>query len=222
MLYKIFLDPFVQMASAPDLLVQTLWEGLVSGVLYALIALGFVLIFKACLLYTSDPNDVAICIGERLLRYSANDELAANVARLKTAQRALSETVDVAQRIPYFCSGCPHNSSTVVPEGMHAYAGIGCHFMAQFMDRSTLGYTQMGGEGANWIGEAPFSSRDHVFQNLGDGTYNHSGYLAIRAAIASGVKMTYKILFNDAVAMTGGQANEGGLNVPQIARQRCV
>ena len=166
-----------------------------------------------------DPNDVAICIGERLLRYSANDELAANVARLKTAQRALSETVDVAQRIPYFCSGCPHNTSTRVPEGSRAYAGIGCHYMAQWMDRQTLGYTQMGGEGANWIGEAPFSSRDHVFQNLGDGTYNHSGYLAIRAAIASGVKMTYKILFNDAVAMTGGQANEGGLNVPQIARQ---
>jgi len=166
-----------------------------------------------------DPNDVAICIGERLLRYGANDELAANVARLKTAQRALSETVDVAQRIPYFCSGCPHNTSTRVPAGSRAYAGIGCHYMAQWMDRQTLGYTQMGGEGANWIGEAPFSSRDHVFQNLGDGTYNHSGYLAIRAAIASGVKMTYKILFNDAVAMTGGQANEGGLNVPQIARQ---
>ena len=166
-----------------------------------------------------DPNDVAICIGERLLRYGANDELAANVARLKAAQRALSETVDVAQRIPYFCSGCPHNTSTRVPEGSRAYAGIGCHYMAQWMDRQTLGYTQMGGEGANWIGEASFSSRDHVFQNLGDGTYNHSGYLAIRAAIASGVKMTYKILFNDAVAMTGGQANEGGLNVPQIARQ---
>ena len=166
-----------------------------------------------------DPNDVAIAIGERLLRFGANDELAANVARLKAAQRALAETSDVAQRIPYFCSGCPHNTSTRVPEGSRAYAGIGCHFMSQWMERKTLGYTQMGGEGANWIGEAPFSTREHVFQNLGDGTYNHSGYLAIRAAIASGVKMTYKILFNDAVAMTGGQANEGGLNVPQIARQ---
>ena len=166
-----------------------------------------------------DPNDIAICIGERLLRYGSNDELAANVARLKSAQRALSETVDVAQRIPYFCSGCPHNTSTRVPEGSRAYAGIGCHYMAQWMDRKTLGYTQMGGEGANWIGEAPFSKRDHVFQNLGDGTYNHSGYLAIRAAIASGVTMTYKILFNDAVAMTGGQANDGGLTVPQIAAQ---
>ena len=166
-----------------------------------------------------DPNDIAICVGERLLRYGANDELAASVARLKSAQRALAETTDVAQRIPYFCSGCPHNTSTRVPEGSRAYAGIGCHYMAQWMERKTLGFTQMGGEGANWIGEAPFSKRDHVFQNIGDGTYNHSGYLAIRAAIASGVTMTYKILFNDAVAMTGGQANEGGLTVPQIAAQ---
>jgi indolepyruvate ferredoxin oxidoreductase len=166
-----------------------------------------------------DPNDVAICIGERLLRYGANDELAANVARLKGAQRALAETADVSQRIPYFCSGCPHNTSTRVPEGSRAYAGIGCHYMAQWMERKTLGYTQMGGEGANWIGEAPFSKRPHVFQNLGDGTYNHSGNMAIRAAIASGATMTYKILFNDAVAMTGGQANDGGLTVPQIARQ---
>ena len=166
-----------------------------------------------------DPNDVAICIGDRLLRYGANEELAANVARLKSAQRALSETSDVAQRIPYFCSGCPHNTSTRVPDGSRAYAGIGCHYMAQWMERKTLGFTQMGGEGANWIGEAPFSKRDHVFQNIGDGTYNHSGYLAIRAAIASGVTMTYKILFNDAVAMTGGQANDGGLTVPQIAAQ---
>ena len=167
-----------------------------------------------------DPNEVAICIGERILqRVGPNEQIAARVARLKEAQRILAETQDVAVRIPYFCSGCPHNTSTVVPEGMRAYAGIGCHYMAQWMDRSTLGYTQMGGEGANWIGEAPFSKRPHVFQNLGDGTYNHSGYMAIRGAIAAGVNITYKILFNDAVAMTGGQANEGGLNVPQIARQ---
>jgi indolepyruvate ferredoxin oxidoreductase len=166
-----------------------------------------------------DPNDIAICIGERLLRLGNNDELAANVARLKAAQRAQAETADVANRTPYFCSGCPHNTSTRVPEGSRAYAGIGCHYMSQWMDRKTLGYTQMGGEGANWIGEAAFSNRDHVFQNLGDGTYNHSGYLAIRAAIAAGTKMTYKILFNDAVAMTGGQANDGGLTVDQIARQ---
>ncbi|MGA9455709.1 MAG: indolepyruvate ferredoxin oxidoreductase family protein [Pseudolabrys sp.] len=166
-----------------------------------------------------DPNDVAICIGERLLHYGANEELTAHVARLKSAQKALAETTDVAQRIPYFCSGCPHNTSTRVPEGSRAYAGIGCHYMAQWMERETLGFTQMGGEGANWIGEAPFSARGHVFQNLGDGTYNHSGYLAIRAGIASGVNITYKILFNDAVAMTGGQANDGGLTVPQIAAQ---
>jgi indolepyruvate ferredoxin oxidoreductase len=166
-----------------------------------------------------DPNDVAICIGERLLKYGHNEAIAAHVARLKEAQRVLAETKDVAQRIPYFCSGCPHNSSTVVPEGMRAYAGIGCHYMVQWMDRSTLGFTQMGGEGANWVGEAPFSKRNHVFQNIGDGTYNHSGYLAIRAAIASGVNITFKILFNDAVAMTGGQLNDGGLTVPQVARQ---
>jgi indolepyruvate ferredoxin oxidoreductase len=167
-----------------------------------------------------DPNEVAICIGERILqRVGPNEQIAARVGQLKEAQRILAETQDVAVRIPYFCSGCPHNSSTVVPEGMRAYAGIGCHYMAQWMDRSTLGYTQMGGEGANWIGEAPFSKRPHVFQNLGDGTYNHSGYMAIRGAIAAGVNITYKILFNDAVAMTGGQANDGGLTVPQIARQ---
>jgi len=166
-----------------------------------------------------DPNEVAICIGERLLKYHRNDEIVARVARLKDFQRIAAETRDVAQRIPYFCSGCPHNSSTVVPEGMRAYAGIGCHYMAQWMNRATLGYTHMGGEGANWVGEAPFSNRKHVFQNLGDGTYNHSGYMAIRAAIASNTNITYKILFNDAVAMTGGQANDGGLTVPQVARQ---
>jgi indolepyruvate ferredoxin oxidoreductase len=167
-----------------------------------------------------DPNDVAICIGDRLLKLGrGNDDIAQRVARLKEFQRVAAETKDVAQRIPYFCSGCPHNTSTVVPQGMRAYAGIGCHYMAQWMDRSTMGYTHMGGEGANWIGEAPFSNRRHVFQNIGDGTYNHSGYMAIRAAIASNTNITYKILFNDAVAMTGGQANDGGLTVPQVARQ---
>jgi indolepyruvate ferredoxin oxidoreductase len=166
-----------------------------------------------------DANDIAVAIGERLLRFGENEELVAAVARLKSAQRALAETPDIAQRIPYFCSGCPHNTSTRVPEGSRAYAGIGCHYMAQWMDRKTLGFTQMGGEGANWIGEAPFSKREHVFQNIGDGTYNHSGYLAIRAAIASGVTMTYKILYNDAVAMTGGQHHDGSLTVPMIARQ---
>jgi indolepyruvate ferredoxin oxidoreductase len=166
-----------------------------------------------------DPHDIAICIGDRLLRYGQNEAIATRVAALKDAQQRLAETTDVAVRTPYFCSGCPHNSSTVVPEGMRAYAGIGCHYMAQWMDRNTLGFTQMGGEGANWVGEAPFSNRNHVFQNIGDGTYNHSGYMAIRAAAAAGTNITYKILFNDAVAMTGGQRNDGGLSVSQIARQ---
>jgi indolepyruvate ferredoxin oxidoreductase len=166
-----------------------------------------------------DPNDIAIALGERLLKRGGPETLGRRVAQLKDLQAVLAQTTEVAVRTPYFCSGCPHNTSTVVPEGMRAYAGIGCHFMAQWMNRNTLGFTQMGGEGANWIGEAPFSTRTHVFQNIGDGTYNHSGYLAIRAAAASGVNVTYKILFNDAVAMTGGQANDGGLSVPQIARQ---
>jgi len=166
-----------------------------------------------------DPNEIAIAIGERVLKRAHNDELANRVSRLKQAQSSVAAMTDVSARTPYFCSGCPHNSSTVVPQGMRAYAGIGCHFMSQWMDRNTLGWTHMGGEGANWIGEAPFSKRKHVFQNLGDGTYNHSGYLAIRAAASSGVNITYKILFNDAVAMTGGQRNDGGLTVPIIARQ---
>jgi indolepyruvate ferredoxin oxidoreductase len=166
-----------------------------------------------------DPNEVAITIGDRLLARGHDDAIATKVSRLKQAQHALSELQEVAARTPYFCSGCPHNTSTRVPEGMRAYAGIGCHYMAQFMDRNTLGYTHMGGEGANWVGEALFSKRGHVFQNLGDGTYNHSGYLALRAAVASGVNITYKILYNDAVAMTGGQAHEGSLTVPQIALQ---
>jgi indolepyruvate ferredoxin oxidoreductase len=166
-----------------------------------------------------DPNEVAITIGDRLLARGHDDAIATKVSQLKQAQHALAELQEVAARTPYFCSGCPHNTSTKVPEGMRAYAGIGCHYMAQFMDRNTLGYTHMGGEGANWIGEAPFSNRNHVFQNLGDGTYNHSGYMAIRAAIASGVNITYKILYNDAVAMTGGQAPEGSLTVPMVARQ---
>ncbi|HEX2726576.1 MAG TPA: indolepyruvate ferredoxin oxidoreductase family protein, partial [Beijerinckiaceae bacterium] len=166
-----------------------------------------------------DPNDIAIALGERLLRHHRNDALAARVARLKDAQRVLAATGDVATRIPYFCPGCPHNSSTRVPEGARAYAGIGCHYMAQWMDRATEGFTQMGGEGANWVGECAFSTRPHVFQNLGDGTYDHSGALALRWAIATRTNITYKILFNDAVAMTGGQKPEGDLTVDRIARQ---
>ena len=166
-----------------------------------------------------DPNDIAVAIGARLLRYHRSDDLAGRVRRLQEAQRILAETADAATRIPYFCPGCPHNTSTKVPEGHRAYAGIGCHYMAQWMDRSTEGFTQMGGEGANWVGECAFSTREHVFQNLGDGTYNHSGSLALRWAVATKTNVTYKILFNDAVAMTGGQPHEGHLSVDMIARQ---
>ena len=166
-----------------------------------------------------DTNVIAIAVGERLLKYRDDPKLSSRVARRRQAQGALGDIVQESQRTPYFCSGCPHNRSTVLPEGARGYAGIGCHYMVQFMDRRTDGFTQMGGEGANWIGEAPFSKRGHIFQNLGDGTYNHSGSLALRWSIDSGVNVTYKILFNDAVAMTGGQRHEGGLTAPQIVRQ---
>ncbi|MEZ5757246.1 MAG: indolepyruvate ferredoxin oxidoreductase family protein [Emcibacteraceae bacterium] len=122
-------------------------------------------------------------------------------------------------RKPFFCSGCPHNTSTKVPEGSRATAGIGCHIMAMWMDRKTDTFTQMGGEGVPWIGQSPFTDEKHIFTNLGDGTYQHSGILAIRASIAAGVNITYKILYNDAVAMTGGQPVEGALTVEKIAQQ---
>jgi len=167
-----------------------------------------------------DPNDIAIAIGERILRtVGFSEEIDARVKQLRQFQAMLVESKDVAERRPYFCSGCPHNSSTKVPEGSLAAAGIGCHFMAVWMDRSTVGFTQMGGEGAQWVGQAPFSKRDHIFQNLGDGTYNHSGSLAIRFALSSNANVTYKILYNDAVAMTGGQPHDGGLTVDGIAAQ---
>jgi len=169
---------------------------------------------------TLEPNMVAVCIAERLLKRRKNNLVSDNLEKIRVAQKSVSNSGDLAERVPYFCAGCPHNSSTKVPEGGRAYAGIGCHWMVQMVpNRRTEGATHMGGEGANWIGEAPFSTRDHVFQNLGDGTYNHSGSLAIRAAVASGVNITYKILFNDAVAMTGGQAHEGNLSVAAIANQ---
>jgi indolepyruvate ferredoxin oxidoreductase len=124
-------------------------------------------------------------------------------------------------RVPWFCSGCPHNTSTNVPEGSRAVAGIGCHGMVNWMpDRQTATFTQMGGEGVPWIGQAPFTETTHIFANLGDGTYNHSGLLAIRAAVAAKVSITYKILFNDAIALTGGQHHDGGVLTPMmIARQ---
>ena len=169
--------------------------------------------------YALDPTDIAIKLGERLIRAGAGDDIKDKVAELKRLSGNKPETAEVATRIPYFCPGCPHNSSTVVPEGSRAYAGIGCHYMAHWMDRNTEGFTQMGGEGANWVGEAPFSKTKHVFQNLGDGTYIHSGSLAIRAARAAGVNITFKILYNDAVAMTGGQSLDGGITVGMIVDQ---
>ena len=167
-----------------------------------------------------EPNDIACTIGERLIeRNLGSDDLKARVGRLKEIKGNQPKTADIFPRTAYFCAGCPHNSSTKVPEGSRAYAGIGCHYMAQWMDRNTEGFTQMGGEGANWVGEAPFSKRDHIFQNLGDGTYIHSGSLAIRAAIVSNTTITFKLLYNDAVAMTGGQKLDGGMTVQQMAAQ---
>ena len=167
-----------------------------------------------------DPNDISVAIGERILRVIGHsEEIDQRVKRIRQFQAMLTDITDVAVRTPYFCSGCPHNSSTKVPEGSKAAAGIGCHFMAIWMDRDTQGFTQMGGEGAQWVGQEPFTQTGHIFQNLGDGTYNHSGVLALRFALAAGSNITYKILYNDAVAMTGGQQHEGGLTVDAIARQ---
>ncbi|MCI5042272.1 MAG: indolepyruvate ferredoxin oxidoreductase family protein, partial [Donghicola eburneus] len=166
-----------------------------------------------------DPVMIAEKIGGILIEEGrGTDGVRAGLETLANARRA-DNAEDIAARLPYYCAGCPHNTSTKVPEGHRAYAGIGCHYMVQWMDRNTTGFTHMGAEGANWIGEAPFSNRKHVFQNLGDGTYNHSGVQAIRAALAAGTNITYKILYNDAVAMTGGQPNEGGLSPQQIARE---
>ncbi|MFT3820304.1 MAG: indolepyruvate ferredoxin oxidoreductase family protein [Rubrivivax sp.] len=136
-----------------------------------------------------------------------------------TVPELLGNAADAVKRLPYFCAGCPHNTSTRVPEGSHARAGIGCHFMANWMERDTEGLIQMGGEGVDWVSHAMFTKVPHVFQNLGDGTYFHSGYLAIRQAVAAKATLTYKILYNDAVAMTGGQPVDGGTSVDAIARQ---
>ncbi|MCF6232212.1 MAG: indolepyruvate ferredoxin oxidoreductase family protein [Rhodobacteraceae bacterium] len=166
-----------------------------------------------------DPFMIAEKLGEILLDEGRNaDGITAGLRALQDARRN-DNAQEIASRLPYFCSGCPHNTSTKVPAGSRAYAGIGCHTMALWMDRATDGFTHMGGEGANWIGEAPFSKTPHVFQNLGDGTYNHSGVLAIRAAVAAGTSITYKILYNDAVAMTGGQEHDGGLDAARIVRE---
>ncbi|MFP7672766.1 indolepyruvate ferredoxin oxidoreductase family protein [Marivita sp. S0852] len=166
-----------------------------------------------------DPIMIAERLGGILIEEGRDTD------RIRAGLQAIDETKkadnaeEIAARLPYFCSGCPHNTSTKVPEGSRAYAGIGCHYMVQWMDRETVGFTHMGAEGANWIGESQFSKRNHVFQNLGDGTYNHSGVQAIRAALAAGTTITYKILYNDAVAMTGGQKNDGGLTPQQITAE---
>ena len=161
------------------------------------------------------PLELAPIIARRLDAVFGGQRFAERAARLVQPESVID--VGGAHRMPYFCSGCPHNTSTKVPEGSKALAGIGCHFMASWMDRDTDGLIQMGGEGVNWIARAKFNGDRHVFQNLGDGTFYHSGSLAIRQAIAAGTNITYKILFNDAVAMTGGQPVDGPLSVRGIA-----
>ncbi len=156
------------------------------------------------------PAIIAKAIAKRLKKMGVPDDIAARmdkrIAAIEARERQLIELkTDTGDRAPWFCSGCPHNTSTRVPEGSRAVAGIGCHYMATWMDRSTSTFTQMGGEGVTWVGQAAFTKEPHIFANLGDGTYFHSGLLAIRQSIAAGVNITYKILYNDAVAMTGGQ-----------------
>jgi indolepyruvate ferredoxin oxidoreductase len=167
------------------------------------------------------PAIIARVIAARIARFYKDDSLAEKLAVLNANERSATALTAMPLRVPHYCSGCPHNTSTLsLPEGSRALAGIGCHYMAIWLDaEKTQTFSQMGGEGAAWIGQAPFTSTPHVFANLGDGTYQHSGLLAIRAAVAAKTPITYKILYNDAVAMTGGQPVEGGLTVPMIARQ---
>ncbi|HJP20816.1 MAG TPA: indolepyruvate ferredoxin oxidoreductase family protein [Alphaproteobacteria bacterium] len=165
------------------------------------------------------PGAVAKAIAGRLGRFHSSQPISERLTFLEHKEQSLKEVPADVIRMPYFCSGCPHNTSTRVPDGSFAMAGIGCHTMAVWMNRSTMTFTHMGGEGANWIGIQPFTDSQHVFQNMGDGTYYHSGLMAIRASVAAESRITYKILFNDAVAMTGGQPVEGQITVPQIAAQ---
>jgi indolepyruvate ferredoxin oxidoreductase len=176
------------------------------------------------------PAIIARAVAKRLKKIGGVPEdvmaridaqLAILTAQEQSMQTLLTQGVAGAERQPWFCSGCPHNTSTRVPEGSRAMAGIGCHFMTIWMDRATVGFTQMGGEGVPWVGQQPFSHDQHMFANLGDGTYFHSGLLAVRQSIAAGVNITYKILYNDAVAMTGGQQvgeRPEGHSVVQIAQ----
>jgi indolepyruvate ferredoxin oxidoreductase len=169
------------------------------------------------------PAMIARVIAQRIRRLNlhprAIEKLNARVDWINAKEKALAKPKIMLERIPYFCSGCPHNTSTNVPEGSRSTAGIGCHVMAIWIDRRTSTFTHMGGEGVPWIGQAPFTDEKHIFANLGDGTYYHSGSLAIRAAVAAKVNITYKILYNDAVAMTGGQPVDGPLSAGDVARQ---
>ncbi|SAI19756.1 indolepyruvate ferredoxin oxidoreductase [Bordetella ansorpii] len=173
--------------------------------------------------YELSPALIARAIAARLdktdLPEALRARIAARLAVLDAKEREARRPTLVEERKPWFCSGCPHNTSTRVPEGSRAVAGIGCHYMAMWMDRNTDTFSQMGGEGVAWLGQKDFTSERHIFANLGDGTYFHSGLLAIRAAIAAKASITYKILYNDAVAMTGGQPVDGVLTVPGIAAQ---
>ncbi|MBC9878688.1 indolepyruvate ferredoxin oxidoreductase family protein [Bradyrhizobium sp. INPA01-394B] len=168
------------------------------------------------------PTIVAGALVARLRKLGHHSPvLEQRLARLEAFDNPVTTSTQIKlARTPFFCSGCPHNTSTRVPEGSRAMAGIGCHGMALSMPtRRTDLISHMGAEGVNWIGQSPFTTEKHIFQNLGDGTYTHSGLLALRAASAAGINITYKILYNDAVAMTGGQPAEGAFNVAQIAHQ---
>ncbi|PJK12415.1 indolepyruvate ferredoxin oxidoreductase [Lysobacteraceae bacterium NML120232] len=165
------------------------------------------------------PARIAAVIARRIQRFHQSEQISQVLAWMDSKEGELALPRANFPRVPHYCSGCPHNTSTQVPEGSRALAGIGCHYMVTWMNRSTDTFTHMGGEGVTWAGQAQFTETPHVFQNLGDGTYFHSGSLAIRQSIAAGVNITYKILYNDAVAMTGGQPVDGVLTVPQIAHQ---
>lgn len=166
------------------------------------------------------PAMIALVIARRIGRFYQSPTMDERVKWIEQKEASLAIPRDSIERVPHFCSGCPHNTSTKVPEGSRAMGGIGCHYMATWMpDRETHTFSQMGGEGAAWIGQAEFTDTSHVFQNLGDGTYFHSGLLAIRAAVAAKVNITYKILYNDAVAMTGGQPIDGHLSVEDMILQ---
>ncbi|KAB7769816.1 indolepyruvate ferredoxin oxidoreductase family protein [Xanthomonas maliensis] len=165
------------------------------------------------------PATIAGVIGRRIQRFFTTESIEQRLRWMDAKEAEMALPRAAFPRVPHYCSGCPHNTSTAVPEGSRALAGIGCHYMVTWMDRATDTFTHMGGEGVTWSGQAPFTDTPHVFQNLGDGTYFHSGSLAIRQSVATGVNITYKILYNDAVAMTGGQPVDGTLSVPDIAHQ---